>query len=68
MKSSGVFLEEELLVDKIKVDDTYYITENVENAYYCVPITENGQWEDLESWMGLIESLMGKEDPLIADS
>jgi hypothetical protein len=39
MEASGAFLEEELLVCNIKVDDTYCITENIENTYYCVPIT-----------------------------
>ncbi len=52
----------------IEVDDTYCITENVEDGYYCFPITEDGQWEDLASWMlGMVESLMGQEDPLMAD-
>ncbi len=51
----------------IDVDDTYYVTENVENAYYCFPIIEDRQWDDLASWMGMIESYMGQEDPLIAD-
>jgi hypothetical protein len=40
-EASGVFLDEELLVCTIDVDDTYYVTENVENAYYCVPIVED---------------------------
>jgi hypothetical protein len=60
-------MEEELLECNVKVDDTYYVTENVKNAYYFVPITEDGQWEDLASWMGLVESIMSQNDPLIAD-
>jgi hypothetical protein len=47
-------------------DDTYYITENIWNSYYCVPIAEDGQWDDLTSWMGM-ESHMGQKDPLMAD-
>jgi hypothetical protein len=41
--------------------------QDIEAAYYCVPITEDGQWNDLDSWMGLVESIMGKEGPLMAD-
>ncbi len=40
---------------------------SVENAHYCVPITEDGQWGDLAYWMGLVESLMVQENPLMAD-
>jgi hypothetical protein len=58
-EASGSFLDEELLVCNIEVNDTYYVTENSENAYYCVPITEGRQQEDLASWMGLVKSLMG---------
>jgi hypothetical protein len=43
-KASGAFLEKELLMCSIKVNDTYYVsTENVKNTYYCVPITEDGK-------------------------
>ncbi len=59
--ASGAFLKEEVLVCNIKVDDTYYVTANVENAYYCVPITEDRQWEEgFESWMGLVEGLISQ--------
>ncbi len=51
----------------IDIDDTYYVKENVENAYYCVPIIEDRHWDDLASWMGLVEIPMGPEDPLTAD-
>jgi hypothetical protein len=40
-EASGVFLNKELLVCNINVDGTYYIAENIENAYYCVPIAED---------------------------
>ncbi len=51
----------------LNVNDTYYVTEDVKNAYYCVPILEDGQRDDLASWMGLVESHMGQENPLKAD-
>jgi hypothetical protein len=54
-------------MSNINVDDTYIITENVENVYYCIPIVEDGQWDDVASWMGMVKSLMVQEDPLIAD-
>jgi hypothetical protein len=57
-EASGMFLEEELIVCKKEVNDTYYVTKNVENAYYCVPTLDHGQLEDLESWMGLADLLM----------
>ncbi len=66
-EASGVFLKKELLVCNFDVGDTYYVTENVENAYYSVPIIEDGQWDDLASWMGMVESHKGQEDQLIAD-
>jgi hypothetical protein len=47
-------------VCKIEVNDTNHVTENVEDTYYHVPITDDGQWEDLESWMG-------PEDLIMAD-
>ncbi len=49
-------------------NDTYYITKNVENAYYCAPIVlEDGLWDDLAGWMGLVEIHMGQENALMAD-
>ncbi len=51
----------------IDVNDTYYITEKVENAYYCIPTAEDRQWDDLASRMGIVESHMGHKDPPIAD-
>jgi hypothetical protein len=44
-----------LLVCKIYVKYTYFVTENVENAYYCVPIKEDGKWDDLSDWLELQE-------------
>jgi hypothetical protein len=67
MEASGAFLEEELLVCIIKVDNTFYGRESIENTYYCVPITEDGLWEDLTSQMDLVKCVMGQEDPLMVD-
>jgi hypothetical protein len=55
----GMFLDEELLVRNIAQDKMPYVTQDVEAAYYCVPIIEDGQWDDLDSQMGLVESIMG---------
>jgi hypothetical protein len=62
-----VFLNKELLVCNTDVDYTYSVTENIQNAYYCVPITDDGQLDDLASWMGTVENHMGHNDPLIVD-
>jgi hypothetical protein len=40
-ETSGVFLNKELLVCNINVNYTYYVTENVENVYYCIPIVQD---------------------------
>jgi hypothetical protein len=66
-EDSGLLLDEELLVCNINVDYTYYVTENIENTYYCVRITEDGQLDDLASRIGIVESLMIQEDPLMAN-
>ncbi len=66
-KASGTFLDEELPVCNIAQDKMPYVMQDVEAAYYCIPIIEDGQWDDLDSWMGLVESIMGREDPLMAD-
>ncbi len=42
MEASGMFLDEELLVYNIVQDKMPYITQDVEAAYYCVPIIEDG--------------------------
>jgi hypothetical protein len=63
----GTFLDEEILLCNIAKDEMPYITQDVEAAYHCVPIIEDGQRDDLDSWMGLVESIMGQEDPLMAD-
>jgi hypothetical protein len=44
-----------------------YVTQGIEEAYYCVPTIEDGQWDDLNNWMGLVESIVGQESPLMAD-
>ncbi len=54
-EASGVFLNKELLVCNINVNGTYCITENVENAYYCIPIKEDRQWDELSDWLELQE-------------
>ena len=48
-------------------DKMPYVMQDVEAAYYCVPIIEDQQWDNLDSWMGLVESIMGQEGPLMAD-
>jgi hypothetical protein len=63
----GNFLDEELLVCNIVQDKMPYVRQDVEAAYYCVPIIEDQQWDNLDSWMGLVESIMGQEGPLMAD-
>ncbi len=41
--------------------------QDVEAAYYCIPIIEDRQWDDLGSQMGLVESIMSQEGPFMAD-
>jgi hypothetical protein len=62
-----MFLDEELLMCNIAQDKMPYIMQDVEATYYCVPIIEDGLWDDLDSRMGLVESIMGKEGLLMAD-
>ncbi len=66
-EASGKFLDEEVLVCNIAQDEIPYVTQDTEAAYYCVPVIEDRRWEDLDSWMGLVESLMGQQGPLMAD-
>jgi hypothetical protein len=42
MKASGKFLDEELLVCHIAQDKIPYVTQGIEEAYYCVSIIEDG--------------------------
>jgi hypothetical protein len=44
-----------------------YVTQSIEKAYYCVPIIEDKQWDDLNNQMGLADSIVGQEGPLMAD-
>jgi hypothetical protein len=44
-----------------------YITQGIEEAYYCVPIIEDGRWDNLNNWMGLVKNIVGQEGPLMAD-
>jgi hypothetical protein len=67
MEASGMFLDEKLLVCHISQDELPYVTQGVEQAYYCVPIIEDGQWDDLNNRMGLIKSIVSQEGPLMAD-
>jgi hypothetical protein len=62
-----MFLDEELLVCNIAQDKIPYIMQEVEAAYHCVHMIEDKQKDDLNSWMGLVESNMDQEGPLIAD-
>ncbi len=40
-KASGMFLDEELLVCNIAQDEMLYLTQDIDAAYYCVPIIED---------------------------
>jgi hypothetical protein len=62
-----MFLDEELLVCNIAQDKMPYVMQDIEEAYYCVPITEEGQLDDLDSQIGLVESIVGQEGPFMAD-
>ncbi len=46
--------------------ETPYITQGVEEAYYYVPIIEDGWWDDLNNRMGLVNSILGQEGPHMA--
>ncbi len=67
MEASGTFLDEELLVCHIAQDKMPCVTQDIEEAYYCVPTIEDGRWDDLNNWMGLVESRVSQEGPLMAD-
>jgi hypothetical protein len=54
-------------VCNIEQDKMSYITQDVEAVYYCVPIVEDGRWDYLDSWMGLVKSIMGHKGPLMAN-
>jgi hypothetical protein len=60
VEASGAFLVKELILCNINFNDTYYITENIEDAYYCVPTIDNGQWNDLDSQIDLAELLIAE--------
>jgi hypothetical protein len=62
-----MFLDEELLVCHIAQDKMAYVTQGIEEAYYLVPTIEDGRWDDLNYWMGLVNSIVGQEGPLMAD-
>jgi hypothetical protein len=68
LEASGAFLDDELLVCNIVAKDKITcITQDVEAAYYCVPIKEDRQWEKLNSRMGEFKSLPNQEGSLKAD-
>ncbi len=48
-------------------DEMPYVMQDVEAAYYCVPIIEDRQWDYLDRQMGLVESIMGQEGSLMAN-
>ncbi len=66
-EASGTFLDKELLVCNVAQDEVPYATQDVEAAYYCFPIKKDRPWDDLDSWMGLVESIMDQDGPLMAD-
>ncbi len=51
----------------IAQDKMPYITQGIEEAYYCVPTIEDGRLDDLNNRMGLVDSIVNKEGPLMAD-
>jgi hypothetical protein len=63
----GTFLDGELLVCNIAQDKMPYVTVDIGAAYYCVPIMEDKQLDDLDSRMGQVKSIVGQEGPLMAD-
>ncbi len=67
MEASGAFFDEELLVGNIADDDATYVKQDIDTAYYCTPLTEDGQWDNLNCRMGLIKGLLNQEVPLKAD-
>ncbi len=60
-EASGTFLDEELLVCHIAQDEMPYVMQGIEEAYYCVPAIEDGQWNNLNNWMGLVNSIVLKK-------
>ena len=62
-----MFLDEELFVCHIAQVKMPYVMQGIEEAYYCVPTIEDKQWDDLNNQMGLVESIVGQEGPLMAD-
>jgi hypothetical protein len=66
-KASGMFQDDELLVCHIAQDKMPYVMHGAEEAYYCVPTIGDGQWDDLNNWMGLVNSIVGQEGALMAD-
>ncbi len=66
-EASGTFLDEELLMCHIAQDKMPYITQGVEEAYYCVPTIEDKQWDDLNNQVGLVDNVVDQEGPLMAD-
>jgi hypothetical protein len=51
----------------IAQDKMPYIMQGIEEAYYCVPTIEDRRWDDLNNWMGLVDSIVNQEGPLMAD-
>jgi hypothetical protein len=51
----------------IAQDKMPYVTQGIEEAYYCVSTIEERQWDDLNNWMGLVNSIVNQEGPFMAD-
>jgi hypothetical protein len=64
MEASGNFLDEGLLVCNIAQDKMPYVT--LDAILLCSYHRGRG-WDDLDSRMGLVESIVGQEGPLMAD-
>jgi hypothetical protein len=67
LETSEIFFNEELIVCNIAVEDATYVMQDIETTDYCSPVMEDGQLDDLNSKMDLIESLTNQEGPLKAD-
>jgi hypothetical protein len=66
-ETSGMFLDEELLLCCIAQDKMPYVMQDIKEAYYCIPTIEDGQLDDLSNQMGFVKSSVGQVGPLMAD-
>jgi hypothetical protein len=51
----------------ITQDKMPYIMSGIDESYYCIPIIEDRQWNDLNNRMGMVESIVGQEGPHMVD-